>query len=223
MKRYVMLAAAIFMLTGCLDNKCSVLDCGVTDCGPLDSVCPQKDGKEIPDKGLNAAVDSDKGLVDIEFDQGRLGCEQPLESLGLVAIRTRGSDFVDENGREVIFHGVNISGMEWGQKDVFTRDDLHVIARAGFNAVRFPIGWAGIEPEKGKIDQAYLNGIRQVVDWAEQEGLYVMIDMHQWFWCKVGMPRWTCLKDPKLDADQEMKESRHFFESSELRETLARR
>ena len=215
-----LIAITIMMLTGCLDSKCPVSDIHGEAIKQQDCFCPYDATGFIDIQHEVRDVDTDQDVKEIT---GPKQCESALEPQGILAISTKGHDFADEQGRVVIFHGVNISGMEWGKKDVFTREDLHAIAMAGFNAVRFPIGWTGIEPEKGKIDQEYLDAIRQVVDLAASEGLYVLIDMHQWFWCKVGMPRWTCLEDPKLDPGQEMRESRHFFESASLRDTLAKR
>lgn len=37
------------------------------------------------------------------------------------------------------------------------------------------------------------------------------------------MPRRTCLQDPKIDSEQSMIESKHFFESKELRGTFVKR
>jgi len=212
---------AMSIFVSCLDAKCPTTDyqapdCTRTDCAYKNDLAPD-DARKDTITGQDISADVPKQDVAIPRK-----CTQPLEPQGLLPLKTNGHDFVDSHGRKVIFHGINISGMEWGKKDVFKREDLHAITKAGFNAIRFPIGWAGIEPKKGEIDQDYLDGIAEVVDWAQKEGLYVMPDMHQWFWCTVGMPRWTCLEDPKLDSEQEMQESKHFFESAALRADLAK-
>jgi len=215
--------AGLLGLISCIDSKCPSQDCHAPDCVKQDCGCGSKADTPDIQKEVFNAEDINAADRKAEGSATPQKCAQSLEPQGILSLKTQGYAFVDSQGRRVIFHGINISGMEWGKTDVFTRKDLHAIAMAGFNAVRFPIGWTGIEPQKDKIDADYLAGIKQVVNLAEQEGLYVMIDMHQWLWCTVGMPRWTCLEDPKMDTAQVMNESRHFFGSKTLKATLAKR
>lgn len=57
--------------------------------------------------------------------------------------------------------------------------DIEEMARLGFNSVRLPISWSLLEPERGTFNQVYLDRIAQVVGWARDVGLYVIVDMHQ--------------------------------------------
>ncbi len=69
----------------------------------------------------------------------------------------------------------------------------------GMNFLRFLIFWDGIEPQKGVIDEAYLDRIQASLDFFAQNHLYVMLDMHQDVWGpKVtgdGAPAWATLDD----------------------------
>jgi endoglycosylceramidase len=89
----------------------------------------------------------------------------------------------DKDGRLLIFHGINV--ISAAKSDPLrvggtTKDDfVHIADEWGFNAVRLLIFWDGIEPQPGQYDQEYLARVRQRLDWCEEAGLYVILDMHQ--------------------------------------------
>ena len=49
----------------------------------------------------------------------------------------------------------------------------------GFNVVRLVLNWSQLEPTAGTYSATYLNRVAQVVGWARQQGIYVILDMHQ--------------------------------------------
>ncbi|MBO0743742.1 MAG: cellulase family glycosylhydrolase [Candidatus Dormibacteraeota bacterium] len=53
------------------------------------------------------------------------------------------------------------------------------MARLGFNVVRLSVSWSLLEPAPGQFSRLYLDRIAQVVGWARQYGIYVILDMHQ--------------------------------------------
>ncbi|HSS61163.1 MAG TPA: cellulase family glycosylhydrolase [Candidatus Limnocylindrales bacterium] len=59
------------------------------------------------------------------------------------------------------------------------RSDLEAMSRLGFNSIRLPISWSLLEPQRGRFDQTYLDRVAQVVDWARELHMYVIVDMHQ--------------------------------------------
>jgi len=59
------------------------------------------------------------------------------------------------------------------------RNDLSEMRALGFDVVRLALSWSLLEPQPGKYDQRYLDRIAQVVGWADQEGMYVILDMHE--------------------------------------------
>jgi endoglycosylceramidase len=103
------------------------------------------------------------------------------------AVRGADARFVDEHGRQVLYQGVNVA--ELNEYATFnehppdapplTRDDLRAMRRLGFNAIRLLIAWSRLEPQPGRIDQAYLAEVEQAVRWAADEGIYSIVDMHQ--------------------------------------------
>lgn len=68
----------------------------------------------------------------------------------------------------------------WGNPDV-TKELLHAIKEKGFESIRIPMTtYRRCEKKNGKyvIDETWLARYKEVVDWAVDEGFYVMINMH---------------------------------------------
>ena len=109
----------------------------------------------------------------------------------------------DDDGRILFFHGINV--ISAAKSDPLrvggtTREDfLHIADAWGFNAVRLLIFWDAIEPKPGEYDLAYLARVRQRLDWAEEAGLYVILDMHQDLYSirfgGDGAPEWAIYDD----------------------------
>ncbi len=108
--------------------------------------------------------------------------------------------FVNESGREVILHGLNVlcRGRETGHIYPELEKAFPWFRKMGFNLLRYGIFWDAAEPEPGRIDTAYLNRVRELVKAAEEYGLYVLLDMHQDLFAQKyidGAPDWACLDD----------------------------
>lgn len=116
-------------------------------------------------------------------------------------IRVANGRFVDADGRPVVLRGLNVSGsskvkpyLPWQGPEHFAR-----MKEWGCNCVRFLVLWAGVEPEPGRYDDAYLDAVRQRLDWAAAANLYVILDMHQDVFGEKygfdGAPAWACLDE----------------------------
>ncbi len=57
--------------------------------------------------------------------------------------------------------------------------DLEAMTAMGFNSIRLPLSWSLLEPERGQFNALYLDRVAQVVDWARELHMYVIVDMHQ--------------------------------------------
>ncbi|MFC4072149.1 cellulase family glycosylhydrolase [Actinoplanes subglobosus] len=71
----------------------------------------------------------------------------------------------------------------WGNPRV-TRELLAGIRKQGFRSIRIPVTWGQHLSPDLVVDPAYLARVQEVVGWALDEGLYVMINIHHdsWQW-----------------------------------------
>lgn len=69
----------------------------------------------------------------------------------------------------------------WGNP-VTTKAMLTEIRKAGFKTVRIPVTWGDHMNSNGKVDKAWMDRIQQVVDYAYDQGLYVIINTHHENW-----------------------------------------
>ncbi len=60
-----------------------------------------------------------------------------------------------------------------------SQDDFAQMRAAGFDLVRLTINWSELEPTAGTYSTTFLDRIAQVVGWARQQGIRVILDMHQ--------------------------------------------
>jgi endoglycosylceramidase len=58
-------------------------------------------------------------------------------------------------------------------------NDFAQMRALGFDVVRLVLNWSQLEPTAGTYSSTYLDRVTQVVGWARQQGIYVILDMHQ--------------------------------------------
>lgn len=107
--------------------------------------------------------------------------DRPAAIAGLPWLSTHGTRIVDSQGRTVILRGFDESALMEDRSHPptpFDDRDVELMAQAGMSVVRLAIDWYHIEPVRGRIDRAYLEHVRQVVDLFNRHGLYVVLDMH---------------------------------------------
>ena len=63
--------------------------------------------------------------------------------------------------------------------DPGSRNDLAQMRALGFDFIRLAVSWSQLEPTPGRYSRTYLDRIAQVVGWAREQGIYVLLDMHQ--------------------------------------------
>jgi aryl-phospho-beta-D-glucosidase BglC (GH1 family) len=72
----------------------------------------------------------------------------------------------------------------WGNKA--TRELFATIRAEGFRSVRIPVTWTDHQSATAPytVDAAYMSRVKEVVDWALDEGLYVVLNVHHdsWQW-----------------------------------------
>lgn len=126
---------------------------------------------------------------------------------GVNQLRRDGRYMVDHLDRVVLLHGINAV---WKLRDDnhytppdeprgFSAADADWLRDHGFNTVRLGVIFAGVMPQPGVIDSAYLDGIDRVVQLLASRGIYVMFDFHQDMYNEKyggeGFPDWAVHDD----------------------------
>jgi hypothetical protein len=120
----------------------------------------------------------------------------------LTPLRVSGGRIVDANGSTVIPRGVCVNQLgDYFQANPkvpstipLYRRDFEQMAEIGIDSVRLIITWSALEPERGRFDRAYLDRVKEAVGWARDNGIYVVLDMHQDSWGKY------IVADPDVDC-----------------------
>ena len=110
-------------------------------------------------------------------------CCVVLTSIVLPSYSQFDREIHDSYGRTVILHGLNTSsGAKGGplyQPWIQEKDVAREQTEFGFNCVRYLIFWCAIEPKRDSFDDAYLQKVKQRVEWYTSRHIYVILDMHQ--------------------------------------------
>ena len=103
--------------------------------------------------------------------------EQETDDLKLVETFGRGInignslDCIDNNN-----YALPVTEVSWGNP-IITKTYVDSLIDAGFKTIRIPVTW---EPHiyNGIIDEVFMNRVQEVVDYAYEDGAYVILDMH---------------------------------------------
>ena len=81
------------------------------------------------------------------------------------------------------FDAIGADETAWGNPRV-TTEFLGELVRQGFRSIRIPVTWGDHQGADYTIDATWLARVREVVGWALDAGLYVLINMHHdsWMW-----------------------------------------
>ena len=119
-------------------------------------------------------------------------------------LQREGRFLVDQNGRVVIVHGLN---MVWKRApyappdtpEGFTAKDAAFFKKYGFNGARLGVLWAGVTPRQpGVADPAYFKRLDRVTGLLAKNQIWTMFDMHQDMWHEQyggeGVPNWAATR-----------------------------
>ena len=108
----------------------------------------------------------------------------------------------DSKGRVLLLHGFNMVYKVPPYHPIhagFGRDDARFLARHGFNTIRLGVIYAGVEPEPGQYDDAYLAKIAKTQRMLARHGIYSLLDWHQDMYNErfegEGWPDWAVQDD----------------------------
>ena len=65
---------------------------------------------------------------------------------------------------------------------VTTKAMIQTVKQRGFKTIRIPVTWYQHLDSDGNIDAVFMNRVKEVVDYAYDEGLYVILDTHHENW-----------------------------------------
>ena len=116
----------------------------------------------------------------------------------------------DQMGRVVLLRGINTSG-DSKVPDFMPLKNANMLdplPQWGINTLRLLFTWEAYEPTRCHYDEAYMQYYEQVVEWARDRNMYVIVDFHQDAYsrysingCGEGFPDWAVyskvdLKEP---------------------------
>ena len=115
-----------------------------------------------------------------------------------------GQQIKDADGRVVLLRGVNTSGDSKVPDFMPLKNEsmLDPLPEWGINTLRLLFTWEAYEPTRCNYDQAYMQYYEQVVEWAEERNMYVIVDFHQDAYsrytingCGEGFPEWAVFSE----------------------------
>lgn len=114
------------------------------------------------------------------------------------------------------FDGFDTNGdrgeLSWGNPAV-TRELIHNVRDKGFNSIRIPLTTSMRTSQVGDdyvVDTDFLARYKEVVDWALDEGLYVVTNLHHDSW------EWLANWDGQIDSDEFNRFSDFWIQISDL-------
>jgi len=104
-----------------------------------------------------------------------------------IGINSSTRQFVDDNGRSVVFHGVNVvykvdpyipTQGEFNDELSLNDEDISNLVDWGMNFVRLGVMWEAVERTEGVYDTAYLEKINNLITKLGEAGIYTLVDAH---------------------------------------------
>lgn len=129
-------------------------------------------------------------------------------------LHTDGMQIKDAQGRVVLLRGINTSGDSkvpdfMPLKSASMLDPLKAL---GINTLRLLFTWEAFEPTRCQYDTSYMDYYEQVVRWAAERDIYVIVDFHQDAYsrfsidgCGEGFPEWSIHSSIRRDTPDNSK------------------
>ena len=78
-------------------------------------------------------------------------------------------------------HQGNESETCWGMPET-TKDTILAVKAKGFNTIRVPVTWYNHMDSENKVDASWMARVKEVVNYAYDEGMYVILNIHHEEW-----------------------------------------
>lgn len=158
--------------------------CGDSGNQPSQETQPtQAQESDVADEGSPETEDQGVGVMGKNADDGTV--RESLTALEVAELMGNGINLgntMEAYGRASLGTGAQPSQYEtfWGQP-VTTQEMLDGMKAAGFDTLRLPVAWTNaMDFETGDytIDNAYLDRVEEIVGYARNAGMYVIINDH---------------------------------------------
>ncbi|KAI6652273.1 endoglycoceramidase-like [Oopsacas minuta] len=121
-----------------------------------------------------------------------------------IRIEPSTSRFIDQYGRERIFHGINavykrapylpVAPADW----VINQKVLTKFKSLGINVLRLGLMYVGAMPRKGWLNSTYFDSVETLVKLCQDNGIYTLLDAHQDLFSERfggdGFPSWSLIQ-----------------------------
>lgn len=127
-----------------------------------------------------------------------------VEGISEYHVDNTSGSIIDSGGRERVFHGLNVvmKAFPWHPRTdefdpqfSFTDVDIALLRSWGVNVVRLGVMWPGVEPQRGQVNQTYIEVMRTVVRKLHAAGIATLLEFHQDLlssrFCGEGIPSWV--------------------------------
>lgn len=170
---FIMAAGLLLTMAGCKENEKTVVETSektetVTETKTEDKTEPEK--KPVSGDIVDGIVLVDTGAKVIIPENDALSFTRDMEigwSLGN-AFDAKDCDWLsDELDYETGWCGAKTS------KELISK-----LKEAGFKTIRIPVSWHNHVDSQDKISEAWLDRVEEVVSWAYDEGMYVVLNIH---------------------------------------------
>ena len=151
----------------------------LTGCGGSDSSAAEKKDTTKADAESEAAQPSDESTEGSSADAkpGNKTYEKPVLADNSVEFaKNMGLGWNLGNTLDATGEGLE-SETSWGQP-MTTEELIDFVRDTGFTTIRIPVSWGNHVDEDYNIDAEWMARVTEIVEWAENAGLYVIINSH---------------------------------------------
>jgi len=122
-------------------------------------------------KTISSTFDKSKAIVDSE--KKAFTGTSVIETVKDMKTGWNLGNTLDATGRKDLSSEVN-----WGQPKT-TKAMIDGLAKSGIKTIRIPVSWSNhIIDDKYTIDPAWMSRVKQIVDWAIENDMYVILNTH---------------------------------------------
>lgn len=125
---------------------------------------------------------------------------------------------VDQEGREVYFHGVNVYLGSSPDNHTLTLEEMRRAMDLGLNIIRLAFDWKGLEPVRHQYNMSYVGYLHRIVQQMNTLGIYAILDAHQDClspkFCGDGVPDWAAHPRPNAAPFPEPIDNRYELDNT---------